>query len=92
MSAPSKVHNIRLVEIQFYDWLATTTGGNRLAGVRCDAMGTDPHTEVERMSVHNTHDVEDVLQKSWVREKPEVRFCEAAHNNLGANALIGGVL
>jgi hypothetical protein len=42
MRAPSKVHNIRLVEIQFEDWLVTTSGGGMLAGVLCDAMGTDP--------------------------------------------------
>ena len=92
MSAPSKVHNTQLVGIQFYDWLATTTGGNRLAGVRCDVMGTDPHMGVERVSAPNSRDVEGVLPKSRGREKPEVRFREVAHNNLGANTLIGGVL
>jgi hypothetical protein len=51
-----------------------------------------PHMEVEMVSVHNSHEVEDVLPKSRVREKSEVRFCEVAHNNLGANALIGGAL
>jgi len=84
MSAPSKVHNIRLAELQFDDWLATTSGEN--------SMGTDPHIEVERVSVHNSRDVGDVLPKSRVREKPEVQFCEVAHNNLGANTLIGGAL
>lgn len=92
MSAPSKVHNIQLVRILPNDWLATTTGENRLAGVRYDAMGIDPHMEVERVSVHNSRDVGDALPKSRVREKPEVRFCEVAHNNLGANTFIGGAL
>ncbi len=69
MSVPSKVRDIRLVEIQFYDWLATTTGGNRLVGVRCDAMGIDPHMEVGRVSVHNSRGVEGVLPKNREREK-----------------------
>ena len=71
---------------------ATTTGKNRLAGVRCDAMRTDPQTEAEMVSVHNSRDVEYVLPKSRVREKPDVQFCEVAHNNLGANTFIGGAL
>ena len=92
MSAPSKVYDTQLVRIRPEDWLAATSGGNRLAGVRCDAMDTDPHMRVEGVSVYNSRDVEDVLPKSRVRGNPEVRFCEVDHNNLGANILIGGAL
>ena len=55
-------------------------------------MRTDPHIGVEGVSAYNSRDVEDVLPKGRVREKPEVRFCEVDHNNLGANILIGGAL
>jgi len=72
--------------------VATTSGGDGLAGVRCDAMGIGPHVEMEQVSVHNSSDVGDILPKSRVREKPEVRFCEVDHNNLEANTLIGGAL
>jgi len=91
MSAPSKVYNIRLVEIQFYDWPPQQ---ERIGWQECDVtLWEQTHTgRVKRVSVHNSHDVEDVLPKSRVREKPEVRFCEVDHNNLGANTLIGGAL
>ena len=92
MSTSSKVYDAQLVRIQPNDWLAITSGGVRLAGVGCGAMGTDPHRGVERVSVHNSRGVEDVLLKSRAREKSEVRFCEVAHNNLGANTFIGGAL
>lgn len=48
--------------------------------------------EVGQVCVHNSRDVGDILPKSRVRENPEMRFCEVAHNNLRTNTFIGGTL